>query len=217
MQHAPAHEAVRASHGGSFEKVREPYPHGCPLHGPVQLRVDQFRREDGSGNGGWYQRPALGNGRPEPAGLLGANVGYNWLVLPQWVVGIEGNWDWSNIRGNDGGSGGDVNAVDQNWQAGVRARAGFLVTPSTMLFGTGGLAFMDADLKDEDIPQLHSAMFNGWTFGGGIEQEILPNITGRLEYRWSDFSQKRVSFASFYDIGATPKINAVIAGVSWHF
>ena len=156
--------------------------------------------------------PAKQNGS-----LFGVDLGYNWNVQPSWVVGLEGNWDWSNISGNDGGSGGDVNAVDQKWTASARARVGFLVTPSTMLFGTGGLAMMNADLKDEDIPQSHSAMFNGWTFGGGVEQEVMPNVTARLEYRWSNFNQKRVSFAPDYDIGATPSINAVIVGVSWHF
>jgi outer membrane immunogenic protein len=153
----------------------------------------------------------------QTGGLFGVNLGYNWLVQPKWLVGIEGNWDWSTIRGNDGGSGGDVNAVDQNWNASLRARAGFLVTSSTLLFATGGYELMNADLKDERIPQSHTAMFNGWTFGGGIEQEIVPNVTARLEYRWSDYSQKRVSFAPDYDIGATPKINAIMAGVSWHF
>jgi outer membrane immunogenic protein len=159
------------------------------------------------------EAPAKQNG-----GIYGADLGYNWTVQPQWVLGLEGNWDWSSIRGNDGGSGGDVNAVDQKWTASVRARVGFLVMPSTLIFATGGYAMMNADLKDLSFYESHNATFNGWTFGGGVEQEVLPSVTVRLEYRWSDYLQKRVSFPfNGYDIGATPRINAVMAGVAWHF
>jgi outer membrane immunogenic protein len=30
----------------------------------------------------------------------GLQIGYNWQFVPQWVVGIEGDWSWTNLTGS---------------------------------------------------------------------------------------------------------------------
>src|SRR5579864_4417544 len=31
-------------------------------------------------------------------GVFGGQIGYNWQVAPQWVIGVEGDWDWSGQK-----------------------------------------------------------------------------------------------------------------------
>ena len=36
--------------------------------------------------------------------VAGGQTGYNWQFAPQWLVGIEGDIDWSGEQASDGGS-----------------------------------------------------------------------------------------------------------------
>jgi outer membrane immunogenic protein len=104
----------------------------------------------------------------------GVTAGYNWQASQQWVLGVEGDFDWSGEKASDNSSsstssttsaptGVGVGACDahpicttttttttatatdnewrKDWFATLRARAGFLVDPTWMVYGTGGLAF----------------------------------------------------------------------------
>jgi outer membrane protein OmpA-like peptidoglycan-associated protein len=83
-----------------------------------------------------------------------------------------------------------------------------------MLYITGGYSLADYVLRDTTFPEQHSATFNGWTIGAGVETELNSRATVRLEYRYNDFSQRRVAFAG-YELGATPEISTVMVGLSW--
>lgn len=150
-------------------------------------------------------------------GVVGGYMGYNWLFAPSWLVGVEGNMDWSGISGDDNGSAGDINAFDQQWEGSLRGRLGYLATPSVLLYMTGGYSWMDASLKAKTaLPESHTATFDGWTLGGGAEWEIDPSMALRLQYRYTDYTSQRVSFpVNGYDIGATPSINTVTVGISF--
>lgn len=152
-------------------------------------------------------------------GILGAYTGYNWMLGSSFLFGLEGNMDWSGISGDDGGSAGDINVFDQKWEGSLRGRLGILATPSILLYMTGGYSWMDASLKDKTgTLEKHSATFDGWTAGGGAEWEFAPGVAARLQYRYSDYGTQRVSFpAHGYDLGATPSINAITAGISLRY
>jgi len=97
-------------------------------------------------------------GQDVDGGLFGGQLGYNWQVNPQWVLGLEADGQWTGERGrrNDFlGSvrvplpGNDFNIVTTTsassewslpWFATFRGRAGFLADPTLLLYGTGGLA-----------------------------------------------------------------------------
>src|SRR5271165_115044 len=36
-------------------------------------------------------------GKSLTGGLAGAHAGYNWQVAPTWVLGVEGDFDWTNL------------------------------------------------------------------------------------------------------------------------
>jgi outer membrane immunogenic protein len=80
----------------------------------------------------------------------GGQIGYNWQLNRNWLVGLETDFNASDIKGQ----GNSVSVVDvggitqqlsasQNidWFGTVRARAGWLATDALLLYGTGGFAY----------------------------------------------------------------------------
>ena len=94
-------------------------------------------------------------------GLFGGQIGYNWQSSPNWVWGFETDIQWANQRGSrtflcpgigclpgltgvlPAGVTGSSAVVDQKleWFGTFRGRGGFLVTPTALLYATGGLAY----------------------------------------------------------------------------
>jgi outer membrane immunogenic protein len=125
-------------------------------------------------------------GRGFSGGLL---AGFNWLVAPRWLLGVEGDWSWQDIETNfsvgpTGGVSGSVTGK-QNWAASVRARFGYLVTPGTLAYGTAGWAWSNYKLSsDGAFAGLldASANINGFQAGIGMETALSGNWRGRIEY-----------------------------------
>jgi len=77
----------------------------------------------------------------------GFQAGYNWQFAPTWVAGIEGDWSWANAAGNINqpwvlnSSGvvvpGSFTSMSSTleWVSSIRARLGYLVTPTLMAYG----------------------------------------------------------------------------------
>lgn len=136
------------------------------------------------------------------SGLVGVHLGYNWQFAPQWVVGIEGDWSWTNNSTsefvNTRNSAGvafapaspAVMSRDLDWLASIRARLGFLVTPNLFLYGTGGAAFghvnYNATLSSVPPGTVWAVDFDktgtGWVVGGGVEWHWASNWLLRAEY-----------------------------------
>jgi outer membrane immunogenic protein len=138
---------------------------------------------------------------------VGGYLGYNWQVSPLWVVGLEGDVAWGKssktvigIPGVSPGDPADSTKVKENWDASIRARVGYLITPAVMLYGTGGVAWQQADLTMNcngivggwcDATAVRSETFStvrtGWTLGGGLEAKLTSNWLLRGEYRYADY------------------------------
>src|SRR5713101_1231828 len=82
----------------------------------------------------------------------GAQAGYNWQAS-NWLFGLEADIQGSGEKGSstivcvacgDGPSNIISNLTHKlDWFGTVRGRAGILVTPTVLLYGTGGLAYGD--------------------------------------------------------------------------
>ncbi|HEX7790011.1 MAG TPA: outer membrane beta-barrel protein [Afipia sp.] len=107
--------------------------------------------------------------------LGGAQVGYNWQVAPNWLIGLEADFQGSDIKGSAAtsyaliGRPGQVNA-EQNveWFGTLRARAGLLATDKLLVYGTGGLAYGSV--------QANSTLSNtiGYTATAGSFSAVCP-------------------------------------------
>ena len=108
--------------------------------------------------------------------------------------------------------GNDSTTVTNKDDFSLRLRAGFLVTPDILLYGTGGLAFQRVEAtmicnqktspactgSVPTVSQTDGAWLPGWTVGGGLEWKLaqmgLPNWLIRGEYRYSDFGTWKPNF-----------------------
>jgi outer membrane immunogenic protein len=139
--------------------------------------------------------------------------GYNLMLASKWLAGIEVDFGFSSHNKTTSGIPGTVGSIvtaaasandstnlKQNWDFGLRSRFGYFVTPSTMLFGTGGIAFTEAQLTinctatgacgANGLPAFtasNSKLMTGWALGVGLETKLAKNWLGRAEYRYTDY------------------------------
>jgi outer membrane immunogenic protein len=165
--------------------------------------------------------PLLFNGHT--AGFTtGSFFGYRWQTGNN-VAGFEADWSWKNGASSlssfvspapaGANATGTVHfprsdlktgSVDQNWDSSVRMRYGYLVTPSTLAYATGGLAlgrisgtFTYNGVLLLPFVEPGSATANsswsdirpGATFGAGVETEVRQRWKIRAEYRYTEYGR----------------------------
>ena len=148
------------------------------------------------------------------AAMLGINV-----QLDRWVLGLETDFGWGDNEKSRKGLPGaqiaglpnsDKAEVEQSWDTGLRLRAGYLVTPSLLAYGTGGVAWLHKEVRAV-CAELNSGSNGnwcvvqtgkdsvsetpvGWTVGSGIEWMFAPHWTVRGEYRFAKFGKTTHDF-----------------------
>ena len=165
----------------------------------------------------------------------GGYLGYNWQVARLWVVGIEGDIAWGNGNKTNAGAlgvpfnGADSNQTNDLWDSSLRGRAGFLLAPTWLFYGTGGVAWqsMQATANCSVATcgalggiQQNSTTRTGWTVGGGIEATVWGNWLARAEYRYADYGTWRSTYftgAAASVIDARIKTNTALVGLAYRF
>ena len=150
----------------------------------------------------------IATSRNDVNGVIGgAQFGYNWQ-MSNWVVGLEADVQGSGEKGStafvcDACSTNGTNITAEltqnlNWFGTIRGRAGILVTPTILLYGTGGLAYGEIEtggsitgtnINGAPVGVLFPGVSStqvGWTAGAGIEGRISGNWTLKLEYLYMD-------------------------------
>ena len=104
-------------------------------------------------------------------GLVGLTAGYNWQT-GALVFGLEGDIDWSNIRGSFASATCPIGCeTKNNWLGTVRGRIGYAFD-RVMPYVTGGLAV--GDIKASRAGFVGASDTNaGWTIGGGVEGALV--------------------------------------------
>ena len=136
-------------------------------------------------------------------GVLGtAIVGYDYQVHPLFVTGIFADGDWMDVRGEWRDRSGGLNVsgtVTQDWAWSVGGRFGYLATPGTLLFVSGG--FTQTHLGQVDFTPFGGAAptrfipartLDGWFIGAGAEAKMTQSVSLKLEYRYADFGNASV-------------------------
>ncbi len=156
--------------------------------------------------------------------LAGGELGYN-VQSGAIVGGIEADFAWFDINGNDNFALGSNEATSLRSGGTLRARGGIAVD-RLMLFFTGGWAYGDLRHTSTDpvlgIDQF-SAHRNGLTAGAGISYAITNNLIGKFEYRYYNFgSYTRAGLPTFtangqlpYNVGNT--YSTVTLGLDYKF
>jgi outer membrane immunogenic protein len=182
--------------------------------------------------GGQFLRPGFTNGSNAGGVVGGGQAGYNYQYGSSFVLGVEtdiqgtsmnsrnnnwGNWGiWPSpvtagvallpLTANNGG-------VSLGWFGTLRGRAGYLVTPTLLLYGTGGFAYGGVEAGSR------SNIRTGWTGGGGVEWMFLPHWSAKVEYLFVDLDSggNTGSFGWTSGTNHHPQFNVVRAGVNYNF
>lgn len=177
---------------------------------------------------GWENRTITNvgtiNGAAFPAGTThssdadgfigGLQLGYDWQFAPNWLVGVAGDFDWSDINGSSdnlnvvGGTGPGTRlshgTYNYKYLATVTGRLGY-VANNWLLYFKGGWAW--AKRKGNGITTntvtagalppgstlvttTSSGTPSGWTIGGGTEYRFAPHWSAFIEYDYVDFGTK---------------------------
>jgi outer membrane immunogenic protein len=170
----------------------------------------------------------------------GVFLGYR-VQLGSVVAGVEGDFNGKNATAAYTAANTNLfrtetftGSASQGWDSSLRGRLGWLVTPSTMIYGTGGVAFgrvtgtfnYTASEIDGCSPCAYvngggmwSTVRTGATAGGGVETLVstgvgpFPSMTLRVEYRYTDLGNfsENVPLHTFCNGTCTsPSSNALI-------
>jgi outer membrane immunogenic protein len=148
----------------------------------------------------------------QPDGVTGGvQVGYNYQT-GCFVVGIEADFSGSAMSGSetvspiiqsDGTSfpgPGFLRAKENiNWFGTLRPRLGYTVTPTLLIYGTGGLAYGNVSYSATSNfltvgTVTYPVSFNrtqvGWTLGAGVEYALAKNWSVKAEYLYMDLGSQ---------------------------
>jgi outer membrane immunogenic protein len=184
----------------------------------------------------------LGDPLNGTAFLFNPYSGYNWQFATNWVGGIEGDFGLADqkttLAGNFAPGSTNITFADGNanntfsvrstWDASLRGRLGYLVTPSFLVYGAAGPAWMHIEQAStcDSLLTTTPAVFAGscapglltpagitdsttklgFTVAAGGEARLWSNWFVRAEYRYADFGSVR-----FTDVRgcASPSITPV--------
>ena len=118
--------------------------------------------------------------------MVGGTIGYNWQSA-QWVFGLEGDINWTNIEGSTNTLCPAGCRTENSWLATARARVGYAVN-RVLPYVTGGLAVGDINASTPGFTGAEDTKI-GWTVGGGLEFVIAGNWTAKAEYLYVDLGK----------------------------
>jgi opacity protein-like surface antigen len=169
----------------------------------------------------------LGISATDPSGVLGGvQLGYNYQFSSSWLLGVEGEFDWTSAEGNtnfNSPAAALTATSNHNWYGTLDGRIGYVMGP-LLLYAKGGGAWMNADYRLAVNSGIGGATSisstrGGWNAGAGLEYMLGTQWSAKLEYDYLDFGASTLGFGAPFGTGVTFKtrINEVKAGVNYHW
>jgi outer membrane immunogenic protein len=193
----------------------------------------------GNLGGAWthkhFQFDTEDEGSMTPGGFAGGGqIGCDYQFASNWLLGVQGMFDGTTIRGTDIDPTGDGDSYPTRlrWFATATARLGFLVTPSVLLYGKGGAAWVNEKMDWDSFGVFQASTGNdtrtGWDAGAGLEWMFAPSWSLWVEYDHMDFGTKNTTFSGSSIVGPfvipfsfdeqiKQSIDKVLVGVNWRF
>lgn len=144
----------------------------------------------------------VSSGAANNSGVIGGGqIGYNYMLSPNFVAGIEADVDGTSLSGSvlsTDGSNRHTTRLDEFGT--VRGRAG-IAQDNWLFYGTGGYAWSEGSATRTQLAavtsmppipaaagtvETSSNTRNGWVAGAGVEWGITQNWTARIEYLYLD-------------------------------
>jgi outer membrane immunogenic protein len=156
-------------------------------------------------------------------GYGGLQAGYNYLMSPHWLFGVEQDISFGNISGSQVEPlPNPTISVTTKYSGTVRERFGYIFGDHALLYETAGLAWavnkvdleFQAPFAAQSAAETHVQY--GVALGAGIEWAINPDLSVKVEYLYSYLTKEQYfSGTANGGLGGWP-LSAVRAGVNWH-
>jgi outer membrane immunogenic protein len=176
----------------------------------------------------------LSDGSHTASGIVGGGqIGCDYQFASNWVIGFQGMFDGAHLTGSNTSPSDPDGAFSTRvqWFGTVTGRLGFLVTPSFLIYGKGGVAFVGENQSQNSIEGLFPPVAihgstgdftrTGWDAGAGLEWMFAPSWSVWLEYDHMGFGSRTETFAfadgsSFQD-NVKQSVDKVLVGVNYRF
>jgi len=160
-------------------------------------------------------------------GVAGGQAGCDYQ-FGRWVVGLQGAYDWANLKGTHLSPFLDYFNTSVPWYATATARFGYTFTPNLLLYVNGGAAWVrDHETKVDFLTGLLEGTADitrrGWLVGAGGEYLITPNWSVFAEYNYMDFGRRQTIYATpdippvFFPHDIKQQVQTVRVGVNVRF
>jgi outer membrane immunogenic protein len=157
----------------------------------------------------------------------GAYAGYNYQVSPNFVLGVEGDFQGNHSSASFYYPTFDVTPrIQQNWLAALNGRLGIAYDRALFyVIGGGALGQGSVTVTPGVVlfspalqPVSRTANLSGWDVGAGVEYAFDPRWVGRLEYRYYNFGSFNASNVGAYlPLHLRTSINTVRVGFAYLF
>jgi outer membrane immunogenic protein len=175
------------------------------------------------------------SGSQQRSGVLGGGqIGYNFMVNPNFLLGVEGDFDWADLTGSSDACR-DANQCTHSdgkteWMTTIRGRIGYAMN-DWLIFAMGGAAWTHGSSTRTITASLNPALIGiaastspthgGWTIGGGVEYGFARNWSAVLEYLYIQTSGNQdyiypISTANT-NVDSTGHLSVVRLGINYHF
>lgn len=127
-----------------------------------------------------------------PDGFIGGIVyGTSWQ-FDRWVLGTDSHFSWSDSdTGANTAANGLSASAEVEWSSSSRVRAGYLMKPNLLVYGTLGVAFADVDVSGGLIAGGgDDERLTGFQYGGGVEAALSNRWFARAEYLHTDYGDE---------------------------
>ena len=155
----------------------------------------------------------------KPKGFLaGGTAGYNWQS-GAIVYGLEGDFDWSNVKGNVNCTAALNCETSTSWLATFRGRVGYAFDrwlPYVTVGGAYGNVKATTTAIGGAAVSSGSKSELGWTGGAGVEYAFMGNWSAKLEYLYVDLGSFNAAIAPAVN-NVSFKESIVRAGLNYKF
>ncbi len=180
-----------------WEPTVNPGPFDPPPAYPARRLYDWTGFYIGINGGGafgttdWTSVPNVTTDRSSVSGgLIGGTAGYNLQTGNPFVVGVEADYDWADIKGTTPATSCAPGCeLKVPWLATARLRFGYAFFDGILPYVTGGVAISDlnADIVGAPLGTDHARNL-GWTAGGGAEFVLSDALRAKVEYLYVDLN-----------------------------